>query len=486
VSFSGNETSFNFVSEWAKLKPFTAFPMSKMQKLLALALLTAVACTSSHTQSVNDAMLRKITDADNQQKGVTGEIPDLSLAEHLQRAEAYSSNRLFPQARAHWQKVLDRFPDDPSVARALFGIGRSYMWERQYATAISYLSRVATEYPATKDGREGLAFTAACNVRLGRNAEAATLYQKYILLYPDGERIESAYLNTIDALREAGQYNDAETWTDRTRRRFAGKPAETNAVHARLRMEIYRQNWGDAVTAADELLSLRFAGSMTSADEAKYLKAFSLEKLGRKSESAALYSSLTANSASYYSELASLKLDPRGSIVRTVSATPNNYAEYPVVYQGELLKNARLRHNDPRFLLAIMKQESSFRPGIKSPAGARGLLQLVFDTALKYNTKAGYPLLEPDDLYKPAVNIAIGSVYIAELKNEFGGMYEAVAASYNGGEDNVARWLNRTQPKDPGIFASEVGFAESKAYLFKVMNNYRAYRDLYNEDLTRR
>jgi soluble lytic murein transglycosylase len=133
-----------------------------------------------------------------------------------------------------------------------------------------------------------------------------------------------------------------------------------------------------------------------------------------------------------------------------------------------------------------MKQESTFRPTIKSPAGARGLLQLVFDTALKYNVKAGYPSLDPDDLYSPPINIAIGTVYIGELKNEFDGLYEAVAASYNGGEDNVARWLNRTKPKDPGIFASEVGFAESKDYLFKVMNNYRAYRDLYDEQLDRR
>jgi soluble lytic murein transglycosylase len=115
-----------------------------------------------------------------------------------------------------------------------------------------------------------------------------------------------------------------------------------------------------------------------------------------------------------------------------------------------------------------MKQESSFKPSAKSPAGARGLLQLVFDTAVKYNKTAGYSDLHPDDLYRPATNIAIGSAYIGELKKEFGGMYEAIAASYNGGEDNAARWLNRTKPKDPGIFAAEVGFAESKNYGFTV------------------
>src|SRR5689334_14550581 len=114
--------------------------MYNIRKTIALTLFAVVACTTSHTQSVGDAALRRVTELDNQQK-TGGGIPDLSLAEHLQRAETYSSNRLFPQARAHWQKVLDRFPNDPAVSKALFGIGRSYMWERDYKTAANYLTR---------------------------------------------------------------------------------------------------------------------------------------------------------------------------------------------------------------------------------------------------------------------------------------------------------------------------------------------------------
>jgi soluble lytic murein transglycosylase len=133
-----------------------------------------------------------------------------------------------------------------------------------------------------------------------------------------------------------------------------------------------------------------------------------------------------------------------------------------------------------------MKQESSFRANAKSPAAARGLLQLVYDTALKYNRQAGFPNMQADDLYQPSINIAIGSVYISELKNQFGGMYEAIAASYNGGEDNAARWLNRSNPKDAGIFSAEVGFAETKNYVFKVMNNYRVYRELYTDELLKK
>jgi soluble lytic murein transglycosylase-like protein len=61
-----------------------------------------------------------------------------------------------------------------------------------------------------------------------------------------------------------------------------------------------------------------------------------------------------------------------------------------------------------------------------------------------------------------------------------------VAASYNGGEDNVVRWVRRATHDDPGVFTAEVGFTESKDYVNKVMANFRAYKLLYTEDLRRR
>jgi soluble lytic murein transglycosylase len=392
---------------------------------------------------------------------------------------------MFPQAREQFQKVLDNYPNDPGLPQALFGMGRSLMWEREYARAIPYLDRVSREYPNTKEGREGLAFKGACNVRLGNNAEAAKIYEQYTIMYPTGERIDTAYLNTIDALRESGQYDAANSWVDKSRLRFAGQPVEMNALHARLRMNIFRGHWADARSTADQMLGLgRFGGSMTGSDEVRYLKAVALENLGGRDKAQAIYSSIPDTGLSYFGGLAAERLRTRG---RYVTPTANiSGSEYPVVFRDDVLAAAKPRKIDPRFVLAIMKQESTFKPGAKSPSAARGLLQLVFDTALKYNVKAGYPGLQPDDLYNTRTNITIGCEYIAALKDEFGGLYEAIAASYNGGEDNAARWLNRSKPKEPGIFASEIGFAETKNYVFKVMNNYRAYRELYDENLNRK
>lgn len=460
-----------------------------MKKFLSLTAIILSLCVFAFSQTQSDAALRRITELDRTSRDASGKLPVLTASEHLLRADVYSTNRLFPQAREHWGIYFANFPNDAGMPKALFGTARSYMWERQYEKAVEWFDKLIKDYLSTKDGREGLAFKGASLVRLGKNVEAAKTYEQYTVMFPNGERIETSHLNIIDALREAKKYDEAILWVNKTRQKFAGKPTEVNAAHARLRIEIHREKWNEAVAAADSLLSLRaFSGSMVSVDEAKYLKAFALEKSNKKAEAVSVYSSIAPSFGSYYSGLAEEKLArlTGGNTVRTPSVSPSMTKDYPILYRAELIRSAKSRNIDPRFVLAIMKQESSFRANAKSPAAARGLLQLVFDTALKYNKKAGYPSLQPDDLYQPAVNIAIGSVYIQELKDEFGGLYEAIAASYNGGEDNALRWLERSKPKDAGIFSAEVGFAESKNYVFKVMNNYRVYRALYTEDLVRR
>ena len=444
---------------------------------------TVLAISFAALSQTSDSALRSVKQKDKASRGVNGKLATLSAAEHLERGRALFDNRHFPEAREHFQKIFDNYPSDPAMAPALFMTGRSYYWERQYATAINYLDRVSREYAGVKDGREGLYFSASCNLRIGKNDEAARLWQQYTVMYPTGERIEGAYVNAIDALREARRYDEADTWVEKTRARFAGGAAESNAIHAKLRMEIFRQRWVEAVKAADELLSLNnFSGAMVGSDEVKYLKATALEKAGRRNDAALVYASISGSPTSYYSGLAADR--SKSGRVRTISKTAPT--DFPAPFRSELTQEAKKRSIDPRFLLAIMKQESTFRADAKSPSAARGLLQLTFDTALKYNKQAGYPNIQPDDLYTPRTNIAIGSEYIAALRDEFGGLYEAIAASYNGGEDNAARWLNRSQPKEPGIFASEIGFAETKNYVFKVMTNYRIYRDLYDENLNRR
>ena len=458
-----------------------------MNHLLAVSIIIFAALIPAFCQKP-DSSLRRVREQDVFSRDGSGDIQTLSASEHLARAETYSSNRLFPEARAHWLKVLDVYPNDEGVPKALFGIARSFMWERQYDKAVEWFDKLTRSYLSTKDGREGLAFKAASYVRLGKNLEAANTYEQYVSMFPNGERVDSAHLNIIDAYREAGRYNDAETWIQKTVAKFNNTPTKVNALHARVRMEVFRERWSEAIAAADALLIAGSKkGSMTSDDEVRYMRAFALESAKRKQQAMDSYGLIPNNLSAYFGGVASDRLAKNGAKFHVpLPATVAQITASPVMYRAELLREAGKRNIDPRFLLAIMKQESVFKPAAKSPAGARGLLQLVYDTAIKYKDAAGYPNLQPDDLYKPAVNIAIAAEYVAALRDEFGGLYEGIAASYNGGEDNALRWLNRTKPKDPGLFVSEIGFAETKNYVFKVMGNYRIYKSIYDESLQRR
>ena len=463
---------------------------------------TAIGSVSTHflspaLQGGSDVSLTTVRRQDRDARNARGVMTRLSPEEHLRRANIYHLNRAFDEAREHWQALINYYPDDPRVAEALLGIGRSNFQSRHYSEAYDAYDRLARNYPSTKDGREGLNFSAASLLRLGKASEAADRYIEYVNRFQDGERVDSAHLNAIDSLREAGRLEDAIAWIARTRQRFPGTPTETNSIFAQLRLEISEGNWKRAVWTADELSRRSFQkGVATTAAEVAYLRAYSLDRAGNRDDAINAYLSVPAGIDSYYGWLANDRLaaiadSKRRALVddrmnRNGSQAAAAAARYPAPYRQAIISTARARKLDPRFVLAIIKQESVFRPLAKSPAGARGLLQLTIDAAQKYANNAGLADVQESQLYQPETSIRLGSEYLGELLAMFPTLPEAVAASYNGGEDNVVRWVKRARQQDPGVFTSEVGFDETKAYVQKVMNNYRVYRQLYTADLTRR
>ena len=448
----------------------------------------------------SDSALAEVRRLDRQGRNSSGEIAVLTPQEHMRRAAVYHGNRAFEEARAHWTALIARHPRDANVPAALFGIGRSLYQERRYEEALPFFERLGREFINQKEGREGYYYVAATVLRLGRPADAAARYAEYALKFPAGERAEAAYLNAVDSYREAGRNADAIDWIGRTRERFRGKAADTNALFARLRLDVAASDWPAALRAAQELraqplpASFQLSGVGTFQSEVAYLRAFSREQSKQREGVAASYQSIPDRASSYYGWLATERLrklgdvgrraaDERASSVRAeINAAAGNY---PAPHREILLKAVKGKDVDPRFVLAIMKQESGFRADARSPAGARGLLQLTIDLANKYKQRAGFNSVSEDDLYRPEVNIPIAVEYMADLYGMFPGLHEAVAASYNGGEDNVARWVRRAAHKDAGVFTSEIGFAESKEYAMKVLANYRAYRALYTSDLKR-
>lgn len=156
---------------------------------------------------------------------------------------------------------------------------------------------------------------------------------------------------------------------------------------------------------------------------------------------------------------------------------------YPAPYRDSLNRHAQARGVDPRLILALARQESRFNPSVKSAAAARGLLQFISETSMKLASDERIDGFELDDVYEPDMAIRLAARYVADLFKLFPNNEYAVTVSYNTGEINAERWIFRSQSNEVDKLVAEVAIPETKDYVAKVINNYRAYRTLYTRDL---
>ncbi|HEY0365818.1 MAG TPA: tetratricopeptide repeat protein, partial [Pyrinomonadaceae bacterium] len=84
--------------------------------------------------------------------------PLASEAEHLLRASVYQFNRDFAGARVHYQAVVDRFPQSPTVPNAMFQIARGLYNEAKYDEAVKLFQKVFDSYPQSSSARDAVGF----------------------------------------------------------------------------------------------------------------------------------------------------------------------------------------------------------------------------------------------------------------------------------------------------------------------------------------
>jgi len=146
--------------------------------------------------------------------------PLASEAEHLLFASVYQFNRDFAGARVHYQAVIDRFPQSPTVPNAIFQIARGLYNEAKYEDAVKLFQKVFDVYPQSTSARDAVGFLGSSYVRMKRTDDAVAAYKLLIDKFPDNPAPERAYQNIIDALHEAGRYTEALNWVQQARARF--------------------------------------------------------------------------------------------------------------------------------------------------------------------------------------------------------------------------------------------------------------------------
>jgi|SRR5277367_1165176 len=150
----------------------------------------------------------------------------------------------------------------------------------------------------------------------------------------------------------------------------------------------------------------------------------------------------------------------------------------PLNDQGIIVAQARAKHLDPALIAAVIYAETKFNPRTSS-TGAEGLMQIEPATAHFLAHLSGGYAFTTGDLATPSINIAYGSYYLRYLLDHYHGDEMLAVAAYNGGLANVDRWLAAARAQGHGLAVADIPFAETQAYVAKVLDAQRRYRSAY-------
>ena len=139
---------------------------------------------------------------------------------------------------------------------------------------------------------------------------------------------------------------------------------------------------------------------------------------------------------------------------------------------------------DRALIYAVMRQESAFNTRAKSHAGARGLMQLMPGTA-GYMARKRFSGWRKNKLYEPGLNLQLGQKYLGYLLQHetVNGNVLMMAAAYNGGPGNLAKWRRRILKltNDPLLFIESMPSRETRDFVERVMSNFWIYRDRFGQ-----
>jgi soluble lytic murein transglycosylase len=356
-------------------------------------------------------------------------------------------------ARAVYQQLAKGYPDETSAGTALWRLGWSAWFKSAAAEAASLWSRI----PRIRGGsghRDAAAYWAGrANEVRGEREQAERQFAQVVAEAP------RTYYGVLAGRRTPGQ----------------PVPARAPAAAVALPADPLEPLRADGRYARIE--ALRAVGLGQQADE-------ELDELARRShgDHRRLFaiSAVWAQEARHDLALRILKRHFYGVARSGTDAAPRAFWEllYPMAWQAELSAAARSAAVDPLLVAAVVREESAYNPRARSRVGARGLMQLMPDTARPLARARGLEFAGGELLDDPGANLEMGAAYFSGLLREFGDPRLATAA-YNAGPRRVRDWWSARRGSDVEAWVEHIPYDETRGFVKRVMLSWDEYRRLY-------
>lgn len=421
-----------------------------------------------------------------------------------------------------FQKILDSYFESEWADDALFLTGNIYREANDMKKALTYYGRLATEYPES------------------RFADSAVWWKAWAYYAAgDYKKTEQTLQELIDRYPRSFLVGQARYWQGRVAEK-TGNPRKAAEYYGKVLKRAPYTYYG--YRAAERLTNIKVSDAVVKTDvvadvnpvceEGPYpedpliasgaddgppvwtgeaLKTLSADPAFRKSLEL-LYLNMKKEAASELWSLQDRVPRKRGLLLglsktffelgdyyRSLILVLRNYDRYldgearetpedfwllayPQGYWDSIVSYSRKYGQDPFFIAAIIREESQFYSEALSPAGARGVMQVMPSTGEWVAQIIRIPGFDRAKLFDADTAINLGTWYISHLMKRFRGDPLFVAAAYNAGPEAVIAWLSRNgRGTERDEFVESIPFSETRGYVKKVLRNYAEYKRIYGK-----
>ncbi len=463
----------------------------------------ALASDSQLNQSERDSLLISAAACDFKLKRLSREaldrVPDTSdetgaHRQYLLMEFARNSNDSATQ-QAIVTQMEQRFPTSSWLSEALFSSGNMYLLRKDFPSAIQYYLEQARRFPHSDHAAPAHWRAAWLNYRIRNYSDAARLMDEQLALFPGGKEVPAAlywrgrlYLDQERQPAMAAAYFHTETRVYRhyyyaaiAHERLASlgnvTPATVNML-TNMQPETIPTLTEDVPEDDPHLAKARLLANAGLNDflSQEIHAAEGSDEWGSLAE-ARLYASY----GEAYRAMRSLKRAIPFYTSAPIEALPLAYWRilFPQDYWSTIKAESERNGLNPYMVASLIRQESEFNPRAISPANAYGLMQLLPSVGRQMAKQEGISShLEADALLDPMINIKLGTTYLKQTLDKFGGHQEYAFAAYNAGDSRVTDWQASSSFTGLDEFVESIPFTETRDYVQAIIRNEQIYREI--------
>jgi soluble lytic murein transglycosylase len=398
-----------------------------------------IARAEAHRGRIDDAVRMYLALADQFAGSGTG-----TQALFLAAGARHDAGQM-PQARELYQRVVSRYAGSSQMGLAMMRLAGMAYVEENYAEAARIWDQYRSRYPRGTHALQSTYWSGRARAASGDSAGAATLFRAV------RERERDSYYALL-----ASEQLGLPFWP----LPMGAMPGDDPAAAARV---------GRWMQGIDLLRDAGFPDD-ASAEADRVVAAAG-------SDRATLYALAEALAERGYSQRA-IRLGLR---LQAGTGTNRRLLRilYPFPYRTLIAEEARDRELDPFVTAALIRQESMFEARITSPAGARGLMQIMPATGRDLAEAVGMDRWDAELLYHPEINVHLGTRYVAQHMENYDGALPPVFSAYNAGWHRVEWWSEFPEYGHDELFTERIPFRETRDYVKILTRNYALYSGLY-------